>query len=101
MKLLTILFSFYFLGLAVIPCSDSDSQETDTVSVVSENNNHHSSAADLCTPFCQCHCCHVHMLNFAPISFEVLAPEISKEETLHFNNSGIDFSQELLQPPRV
>jgi len=101
-KFLTIILSLYFLALNVVPCSDSAQANDDAqdVSVVDFDGDHDQDL-ELCSPFCQCHCCHVHTIDFGIVEFQLLQTEISNENFAHFDKLGKDFTHSLYQPPKV
>ncbi|KAB5487045.1 hypothetical protein D2V93_06595 [Flagellimonas taeanensis] len=102
MKFLTIILTIYFLALNVVPCSDSGNASDDcqTVSVV-DSDGDQGDDCELCSPFCQCHCCHVHTIDFGLVAFEPYQPEIPDEFFAHFDDLGKDIPPSLLQPPRA
>ncbi|WP_194526197.1 DUF6660 family protein [Zobellia roscoffensis] len=102
MKSLTLILSLYFLALNVMPCSDAEPVSGDEVAVISDSGDGHGHTDnDLCSPFCQCHCCHTHTVNFEIFSFEPFQPSISQQELVHFDSMGKDILYNLLQPPRA
>lgn len=105
MKFIAIILSIYILGLNFTPCDDVVSEEDgqDVYSEITKHNDadHNHKTSDLCSPFCQCHCCHIHATQFQPLEISFTIPEISIKVYLHFNSLGKDFTQTLLQPPRV
>lgn len=100
---MAILLSVYFLVLNFTPCSDTDQLANDshTEIVSGFDNNHDHSASDLCSPFCQCHCCHVHTIDFGVTTFEPIVNTISSKVFFHIDNVGEDFLHTILHPPRV
>lgn len=101
-KLLTLILSVYFLALNVVPCSDADIVTDNQVTLAADNGVDQGHAFnDMCSPFCMCHCCHTHTVNFNMVTFELFQPLISQEELAHFESSGKDVFLDLLQPPRV
>lgn len=104
MKFLVIILSVYFLGLNFIPCDDAvvyDDQKNISAVLDVDQDHPESDGQDECPPFCQCHCCHVHVVQFGTTSLEILEPTIStlivqKEERL-----GKGISHTHFQPPRV
>lgn len=92
----------YFLALNFVPCSDSANAPDETQEVsVSDFNGDHDQKCELCSPFCQCHCCHVHTVDFGIANFKPFQPSINQEKFVHFDSLGKDISHSLLQPPRV
>ncbi|WP_353959039.1 DUF6660 family protein [Mucilaginibacter myungsuensis] len=60
MKCLAILFSFYMILLAVLPCRDMDdfggSEKTFTT-ITKSHSADEKAGKETCTPFCTCACC--------------------------------------------
>ncbi|WP_082830750.1 DUF6660 family protein [Cochleicola gelatinilyticus] len=105
MKLFTIIFSLYLLALNFSPCSDMvTAGESDTVQIeVSQttDSDHNHTSSDLCSPFCNCHCCHVHTIDSGIMAFELIQPAISNEVFSRFQNAGNEYFNSILQPPRA
>jgi len=102
-KIFTVILSIYFLALNFAPCSDTTSDSDDTQIEFSQTTdaNHDHSDSDLCSPFCNCHCCHVHTINFGLVAFEPFQGPISNEILTSFQHHGKDFHTSLFQPPRA
>ena len=101
-KVVAIILSFYFLALNVVPCSDSANNENvSQVVTVIDFDGEHNQDCELCSPFCQCHCCHVHTINFGLAAFQPLQPGIPQENFAHFDNLGKELPYSLFQPPQV
>lgn len=58
-------------------------------------------AADDCSPFCQCHCCHIHITNFEGEDAELISLEISTQVSAFRNDMGDDIPRSFFQPPQV
>ncbi|MAO18990.1 hypothetical protein CSC80_03915 [Maribacter sp. 6B07] len=102
MKFFAIILSIYFLALNFVPCSDASSVDegTQVVSVM-DFDGEHGQDCELCSPFCQCQCCHSHTIDFRLAIFEPIEPIVSLENFIHFDSLGKDISLSLLQPPRA
>ncbi|MEF3079822.1 MULTISPECIES: DUF6660 family protein [Flavobacteriaceae] len=102
MKFITLILSIYFLTLNTVPCSDIDKSIDDSqvVSVV-DYNGEHDEDCELCSPFCHCHCCHVHTISFSLPSFKPYQPEVPKESFNHLDSLESNFYHSLFQPPQV
>ncbi|WP_228547339.1 DUF6660 family protein [Nonlabens antarcticus] len=102
-RYLAIILSVYFLSLGFAPCQDAivDSQVTSLEVTQNATVDHDHAAVDLCTPFCQCHCCHVHTLDVGIVAFEPVKSDLMQKGFFHFDSIGKDISHSLLQPPRV
>ncbi|MHA7944451.1 DUF6660 family protein [Formosa sp. 3Alg 14/1] len=103
MKFLAVILSIYILALNFAPCEDIASIDDDITTEITQQSdaNHDHNATDECSPFCQCHCCHIHATEFTPLQVTFTVPDISTKIFLHFDSLGQDFNQTLLQPPRV
>ncbi|WP_338150215.1 DUF6660 family protein [Eudoraea chungangensis] len=102
MKFVAIILSIYFLALNVVPCSDAGNVKDDTqITSVSDFDGDHDQDCELCSPFCNCHCCHVHTISFGLTTFEPLQPLIPQDNFNHFDSIGKDISLSPLQPPQV
>ncbi|WP_121665516.1 DUF6660 family protein [Mesonia aquimarina] len=105
MRIFTIILSIFFLGLNFVPCNDNSTATEDSQVLIeldqNANDHQHNTTGDSCSPFCQCHCCHVHVTQFNIANFQPITPEISTVEFIHFNSFGKEISKQLLQPPRV
>ncbi|WP_246206141.1 DUF6660 family protein [Fulvivirga aurantia] len=74
MRITCYIFSFYFIVLSGVACADpipEDSQQiVTTVEAESSGHNHdHKAGWDGCTPFCVCHCCHLHFFPATGVVF--------------------------------
>ncbi len=103
MKYLAFLLSLYIFALNLAPCEDGNMLNGDVETEVSQamDNDHEHGGADLCSPFCQCHCCHIHATHFEILDFKVALTDISTKVFYHFNGLEKDFNPTILQPPQV
>ena len=106
MKILLTLFSIYILGLYFVPCSDSvvnvdESHEKVVVAMDHSQGSSHQNQADQCPPFCQCHCCHVHVTDFNAVGFKPITFPISTELFNPVDSFDEEHPSPLLDPPRV
>ncbi|HET8735645.1 MAG TPA: DUF6660 family protein [Pricia sp.] len=101
MKLITVILSIYFLALNFMPCADSGSKDGDcqVVSVIGHDADHDQDCQQ-CSPFCQCHCCHSHVIDLGLALFQAIQPNISQENFAHFDSLGKEIPLSFLQPPR-
>ena len=101
-KILAFILSIYILGLNFAPCEDSDVSAIDVtveVSQIVDADQGHSDL-DFCSPFCQCHCCHVHTIHFNLSDIVLNSSTISTNLFLHFDSLGKDIPNSILQPPQ-
>lgn len=93
------ILSVYLLGLNFMPCSDMiPVTPDDQITQVNADANHDHQ--DDCSPFCQCHCCHVHVVEINPNPLAA-TPEINKSLFFHLNDAGWELPKSFLQPPRA
>ncbi len=103
MRILAVILSVYFFALNFVSCEDAYTNIDDIQAEISQNldieNSHDGS--DQCSPFCQCHCCHVHIIGFDILQFETRATYISTQ--IFSQNEGIskDIARSILQPPQL
>lgn len=105
-KFLAVILSVYFLGINFIPCDDTAPIESqDTIAVILEfdqdQHGEQNGTADDCPPFCQCHCCHVHVVQLNTNTFEVFEPKNLFLTPLFGESAGKDIAKFHFQPPRV
>lgn len=104
MKIIAVILSFYVLGLNFLACNDTSSgfnSDTEITVVNFQVLDHSTQTADLCPPFCSCHCCHVHTIHFSSPEFQPLISKISFEIITRFDGLGEEIPRSILQPPRV
>lgn len=103
MKYLAFIFSIYIFALNLVPCADYVLSDDDAKTEISQtvDNNHQHQDSDLCSPFCQCHCCHIHATYFNTAENTLVSNDISTEIFSHFDSLGKEISNPILQPPRV
>lgn len=106
MRAIALILSIYILGINFVPCSDITQENLskdsiENVAGIEQHSHSHDGILDLCSPFCQCHCCHLHVIKFQVNDFETLHEEIFRHQFAHIDNFGKDITNPLLQPPRV
>ncbi|WP_155839648.1 DUF6660 family protein [Aquimarina latercula] len=102
MKYLAIILSVYFVALNFVPCGDIDftNHETGNVSIESFDANH-DHACEFCSPFCNCHCCHTHVINEQHFWYEIDYVVISKKVSSREQGFLQDVSFRFFQPPKI
>ncbi len=103
MKFLAFILSIYILALNFTPCEDGNAINNDIKIEISHNGDldlDHNNL-DSCSPFCQCHCCHIHATSFNLDDSDEASHKISTKIYLHFDGLGKDITNSILQPPRV
>ncbi|AGA80321.1 MULTISPECIES: DUF6660 family protein [Echinicola] len=105
MKIACYILSFYFIALSGVACADTipeDSQNSVTiVDIGNPGHNHHSTNGwDGCTPFCVCHCCHLHFFPASGVVFShpLKLPQVYSSFRQDFGNLKL---HDFLKPPRA
>lgn len=104
MKVLALILSIYILGLNLVPCEDGNTFDNEVKTELTKNkaHDHDHQESDSCSPFCQCHCCHIHITHFKIAEYNIANnTPISTQIFYHFEGIAQDFSTALLQPPQV
>lgn len=106
MKIIAFILSVYILGLTVLPCSDNETNPNDVETIVSIqadaiDHSNDNNLEDLCPPFCSCHCCHVHTIDFGISNYTPFIVDNYLKIFSHFDSPGKDFTNSLLQPPQA
>ena len=103
MKFLALILSLYIFALNLAPCDDYGTVDNEVNTEISQaiGDDHQHQDSDLCSPFCNCHCCHIHATHFKIVDFTINFTDISTEVFYHFNGLVKDFNPTILQPPQV
>ncbi|WP_373422834.1 DUF6660 family protein [Halomarinibacterium sedimenti] len=101
MKFLSFILSIYFLALNFSPCEDLSVVSDELKTEISQNTNDGHLDFDLCSPFCQCHCCHIHVTHFKVVEYNLSSSLISTKVFHYFEGMESNFSSSLFQPPQV
>ncbi|KAA1244719.1 DUF6660 family protein [Aquimarina sp. RZ0] len=98
-----IILTIYFLGLNFVPCNDVFcASEIFDIEICEETDSgHHHDTDDLCSPFCYCHCCQAHTIDFRLIAFVPIEPTVIQQSSMHFDKIGHDYHKLILQPPKA
>lgn len=90
------------MGLNFVPCEDAGdlSGKDSLVQQINQDLDDIPNGPDDCSPFCQCHCCHVHV-NFDLISSKTIEIAISTLIIQKGENSGQEIPNFHFQPPKV
>jgi uncharacterized protein DUF6660 len=102
-KIIALILSSYILVLNFAPCEDNGTVDNEIKIELSQNVDVEQGHTflNLCSPFCQCDCCHVHSVDFGINEIEPLVAAISLETFTHFDNLGKVIINPILQPPRI
>lgn len=87
----------------MVPCGDTEAALDlgQNLTAQIDSGHDHGHSCDECSPFCQCHCCQVHVVHFATNPKRIITPEISSVQPFHFNRRVLDFIPSILQPPKI
>jgi hypothetical protein len=100
MKIFAVFFAFYTVVISLAPCCDRF-EAANMQQSIQQEHNHHEQGGELCSPFCQCSCCHgfiaLHHMRQTSIV------PVSAEKQLIYPAQYIlpGFSADFWQPPRL
>lgn len=102
-KFLTFILSMYILVLNFSFCEDNGVDDADAKIEISQNldTNHVHSELDLCSPFCQCQCCHIYATFIGIQKFDIASATFSTEVIYYFDKLDDDITFSILRPPRI
>jgi hypothetical protein len=104
MKFLTLLFSFYMLGLSFMPCADEIECKEKQTTIVSTEKGHekHQHDTENCSPFCSCACCAttVCFQQIAIYQVSKITFPLKKYSSYDFSYSSQSIAN-IWQPPRA
>ena len=100
MKFLAFILSIYIFALNLAPCEDNVALDNEVKTEILQAIGDDHQNSDLCSPFCNCHCCHIHATYFKIVAFTIDTTNITTEVFYHFNGLEKDFNSTILQPPR-
>jgi hypothetical protein len=105
MKLFWLIFSFYILALAAIPCCESDKCVKEINTTISQNPNHNQHQSELCTPFCSCALCPAsafyETINLIKFRERNISFEREIQVSLYSFIYTKEFSSTIWQPPKL
>lgn len=101
MKIVAFILSIYILALNCSFCEDNSVINDEVKIEISQHSDGGHNDSDLCSPFCQCHCCQIHATCFNKQDYPIASIYISTEVFFHFNGIEKDFKNSILQPPKV
>ncbi|MBK6819564.1 MAG: hypothetical protein IPH78_07780 [Bacteroidetes bacterium] len=104
-KVLTLLFSFYLLALAVMPCSDKDDckyMSADQSTYTTTDHSDHDSDTENCSPFCMCACCgQTFSSSFTNYSLALHVPVSVEKFPLYNASFASEVYLSIWQPPKL
>jgi hypothetical protein len=116
LKIISIILSLYVILLAFMPCEDelgsAFSQDQSNLATSQQDATHHDivqhekhlhgdASEDLCTPFCQCHCCHTHITFFDTGWYLENLPFTNQKSIPYVEQAALSLPFSMCQPPRV
>ena len=100
MKIIAIILSVLFLSLSVVPCADAATDFEDGDLIVQQHNDHNASA-DLCSPFCQCQCCHNHIMVYSNPVLEQSVSIAINAVFIYLDKETSQFTTKYIPPPQA
>ncbi len=93
------------LALNFVPCGDDKPEPKEdtyeTCQEVQSTDSHDHSDTDICSPFCICHCCQIHTIDFKLPNLEPAIPLVFQDVFIYFEGHVNTYNTSILQPPRV
>jgi hypothetical protein len=104
-KLFTLIFSFYLLALAVMPCSDMEDcnyPSADQSTFATTDHSDHDSDTENCSPFCMCACCGQSITNiFYPTALYNPTPVVKQDIPIYNASFISEVYLSIWQPPKI
>lgn len=102
MKILSFILSIYIFALNIASCEDYSAFHDEVKTEISQtaDNDHQHQGSDLCSPFCNCQCCHINTMQFKIINIKFNIAFYSTQDFFYLNGSEKDFVTSILQPPK-
>ena len=107
MKWFPFILALYFLGLALITCTDgnvipdlNDGAQVVLVADSHTSHDHQTSDYDGCSPLCTCHCCHIH-LSLGDVTEANLIMKYLTSSSSYLNNFQETDHFDFFVPPRA
>jgi hypothetical protein len=99
-KTFAVIFGFYTVALSLTHCCDKYEQ-ANTPQTVQQSQEHHEQDHNLCSPFCQCNCCHGFIvLHFT--KHNAITPAFAEKPfQLSVDHLPSSFAADFWQPPRL
>ena len=103
MKFIAFTLSIYIFALNLAPCEDYSVFDDEVKTEVSQafGDSHQHEGLDLCSPFCNCQCCHISATSFHFTDFKFNISYISTQDFFYLNGTEKDFTTSILQPPKA
>lgn len=90
------------LALIFMPCCDNcDSQEHNTPTAFQTAQEHHQDDNDVCSPFCNCSCCAIHITIVHPTEFTIFPKTGTTAFTPFKQSFPTTLAVDCWQPPRL
>lgn len=100
MKIIALILSIYILALNFSPCEDISPLNGDDNIELSHDTEDGHSDFDLCSPFCQCNCCQI-IATYQSSGDLIISSQYFVDVFVHYDSFGKDYSNTILQPPRI
>jgi hypothetical protein len=104
-KFFTLIFSFYLLALAVMPCSDKDDcnyMSADQSTLATTDHSDHDNDTENCSPFCLCACCGQSISStFYPTALYNLTPVPTQDIPVYNAPFVSEVYLSIWQPPKI
>lgn len=105
MTWLKLIFPFYILLLACLPCADycsNNESQSHTTTINKQTHEHNDTEKESCSPFCFCACCgtQIHFPQLPQISFQKQSFSTSPKHSIYkFSFQTVFYN--IWQPPQL
>jgi hypothetical protein len=103
MKCFAVMFSFYLLALAIMPCTDNEHHvhAADELAVPSAgDNNTTTQHTEKCSPFCICSCCGTSLAIHDFQTTASVPQHADTQKTMYQSNFISEVSFPIWHPPK-
>lgn len=103
MKFLAFILSIYIFALNLGSCDDTAMLDDKVKTEISQavGDGHHHQGSDLCSPFCNCQCCHINAMNIKFVNVKFNLSSISTQDFFYLKGEEVKSTTSILQPPRA
>ncbi|MBA3649044.1 MAG: hypothetical protein H0W62_10920 [Chitinophagales bacterium] len=101
MKFLALIFACFTLALSFAPCCDSNVGLANIPQTIQQSQEQHHQDNELCSPFCQCNCCHGFVVIAHFRTSNTLPAFTQKHFTLYTERFICGIPDSHWQPPRL
>lgn len=84
-----------------MPCEDAEVLTELVVEQVACEDCDGGGLGDLCSPFCDCHCCSIHYISFEDGNYHIIDLYIARGKFVFMDSQEQEVLRPFHQPPKV